>query len=189
MVFFVLEKRFNPILKWFKLSQLPWSRVLSMHQGLWFQYWFTVHIPQQIPHSECNQCQLVSAPAVLIYLREAPQCVLVQLVRPVLHYIVVSVCYATRLQRLGPPPSPTQLFSLGANRTCLQPTQLSCPPHTWKQSAFLIRTALLSCPSSSSSSPPVHQQPTFPSFLLLLLPELSTCTALPQMQLWHWGDI
>lgn len=71
------------------------------------------------------------------FICKVPQCVSVLLVGPVAHYIVVTALTSstTGLQCLGTPPSSTQLFSLGANRTCLQPTQLSCPPHTWKQSA------------------------------------------------------
>lgn len=95
--------------------------------------------------SECKWCWFICI---------ALQCGSVLPVGPVVHYIVVTALtsFTTELQCLGPPPSSTQLFSLGANRTCLQPTQLSCPPHTWKQSAFLLSAALLPQPLPGISS-------------------------------------
>lgn len=73
------------------------------------------------------------------------------------------LCSATGLEHLGPPLLPTQLFSLGSNRTCLQPTPLPCPPHTWKQSAFLPGAVRLAPPLSLT-----HQQPTLSSSTALI---------------------
>lgn len=90
---------------------------------------------------------------------------------------------AAGLQCLGPPPSPTQLFSLGANRTCLQPTRISCPPHTWKQSAFLLsKTLLLGAPPPPPPPfPLLHQQHslTFSPAAPFSIFEIPTCTTFP----------
>lgn len=111
-----------------------------------------------------------SAPAGLIYICSSPQCVLVQRVRPVVNYIVVSalaaLCHWAAVSWASSITNTT--FLIRANHTCLQPARLSCPPHTWKQSAFLVDTALLGCPP-----PLMYQQPSLPFFLppsLLLLP-------------------
>lgn len=90
-----------------------------------------------------------------------------------MNYIVVSalaaLCHWASVSWASSITNTT--FLIRANRTCLQPARLSCPPHTWKQSAFLLGTALFDC-----ATPPtlMHQQPTLPLFLspslLLLLP-------------------
>lgn len=134
-----------------------------------------------------KQCQLVSAPAVLIYLHPAPQCVLVQRVRPAVRYIVVSalaaLCHWAAVSWASSITNTT--FLIRANHTCLLPARLSCPPHTWKQSAFLLGTTLLSCPPApplpsphaSGALPLFLSPPAAPSSIF----KLPTCTTLPQM--------
>uniref|UniRef100_A0A3P8P2L1 Nuclear factor 1 n=1 Tax=Astatotilapia calliptera TaxID=8154 RepID=A0A3P8P2L1_ASTCA len=73
-----------------------------------------------------------------------------------------------------------------ANRTCLQPTRLSCPPHTWKQSAFLLGTALLnppppSLPCASAAHPLSLSLPLAPPAAPFTSFKLPTCTTLLQM--------
>lgn len=87
-----------------------------------------------------------------------------------MNYIVVSalaaLCHWAAVSWASSITNTT--FLIRANHTCLQPARLSCPPHTWKQSAFLVDTALLGCPP-----PLMYQQPNLPFFLppsLLLLP-------------------